>query len=422
MIQEETYHFIGIGGIGMSGLARILLSRGYTVTGSDAAASAVTQALEKAGAKVYIGHNENYVSKNTTVIFSTDIPATNPELLAAQRYASPLLHRSDLLAKMIQEHKVLAVAGTHGKTTTSSLLTHVLRSAGVDPSFAVGGMLQGHETNAAQGKSDLFVLEADESDGTFLKYDYFAAIVTNIDTDHIVHYGSWDALVEAFSKFIGKAQDQRLLFCCGDDSVLMQLAPSAISYGFSKDVKLHISRFRQKNTHITFDIDFEGHHYADIEVTLTGKHNALNSAAIFGLCISLGVQEEEIRKAFLSFSGVKRRMEKKGDIDSLLIFDDYAHHPTEIKATLKGLREAIHERRIVAVFQPHRYSRMQYTMYELQGAFDEADLLIVTDLYAAGEKAIEGVTTERILEEITKGTTTPIHYIPRTELTSSLHA
>ena len=421
-MTQETYHFIGIGGIGMSGLARILLERGKTVTGSDIASSYVTQSLEKIGATIHIGHDEKHVSPSSTVIISSDIPQTNPEIIAAKKYECKLLHRSDLLLQLMEQYKVVAIAGTHGKTSTTSLLIHTLKTAGFDPAFAVGGMMHGHETNAQDGKGEYFVAEADESDGTFLKYNYHSAIVTNIDTDHLVHYGTWEKLVSSFEEFMQKCSNARLLFYCQDDKTLAQLKFPGISYGFSQEAQLRASCFQQKGFNIFFDIHFEGKTYPKVDVKLTGKHNALNALAVFGLCLTAGVPESAIRTAFSTFSGVKRRMDKKGDSHSVLLFDDYAHHPTEVKVTLSAVRAAVNEKRVIAVLQPHRYSRMQYSMHEFHNVFDEADLVVVTDLFTANEMPIAGVSTESILAEIKKVNRTPIQYIPRAELVQGLHS
>lgn len=418
----STYHFIGIGGIGMSGLARILLSQGEKVSGSDLSVNPVMESLQKMGAHIYIGHDAKHLPAGATVIFSTDIPEHNPELLHAKAYKYACLHRSELLYKLASKRKVLAVTGTHGKTTTSALLTHVLIEQGIDPSFAVGGMIQGHNSNAHSGTGEYFSLEADESDGTFLQCDYFAAIVTNINTDHLSHYGSWDTLKAAFSKFINKSKDKKRIFYCADDKTLSEVALGGTSYGFSGKAQARISAFRQEGFQSYFTLDFEGKRYTDIQIALTGRHNVLNACAVFILCLALHVPEATIRKAFSSFQGVKRRMEKKGQASSITIYDDYAHHPTEIRASLQALRAAIHERRLVTLYQPHRYSRMQYTMHEFHAAFDAADLVIVTDLYTAGETPIAGVTTEKIIEEIKKSNKAHVVYIPRNALVDGLQA
>lgn len=416
-----TYHFIGIGGIGMSGLARILLQKGKNVQGSDAAKSYVTDALVDAGAKVFIGHAKEHLPTSCTVIYNSDIPATNPELAAAKEQNIPLMHRSDLLVSLMSEHKVLAVTGTHGKTTTSSLLTHVFCSAGCDPAFAIGGLLVGRDINASHGTSPYFIAEADESDGTFLKYSCEGAIVTNIDNDHLAHFGSWDSLVDAFKTFTDGCKTPEYLMYCHDDATLASMNIKGTSYGFSDGADIRITNFRQNGLQIQYDLTIGAKHYPEISCSLSGKHNALNSAAVFGLCLALGISPEAIIHGLATFGGVKRRMEKKGEAQGVVAYDDYAHHPAEIRATLKGLRAAVGDRSIVAVFQPHRYSRMRYVMKDFDHIFDDADIVVVTDLFTAKETPVPGVSTEAIFEEIKKTAPNCI-YMPRDTLVEQLAA
>ncbi len=413
------YHFIGIGGIGMSGLARILLQKGFSVQGSDASKSYVTEGLEEAGACVFIGHKAEQVGAATIVIYNSDIPAANPELVYAKEHNIPLLHRSDLLLELMKDYKVLAVTGTHGKTTTSSLLAHVFSAAGKDPSFAVGGLLMDKQINAAHGTSPYFIAEADESDGTFLKYSCEGAIVTNIDNDHLAHFGSWDNLVGAFKTFIDGCKKPEYLFYCYDDATLRSMGIKGSSYGFLEGADYQIVNFSQKGLQTHFDIKKGDELFENITCNLSGKHNALNAAAVFGLAHSLRVGKEAIAAALAAFSGVKRRLEKKGEVQGIAAFDDYAHHPQEIKATLKGLRQAVGDRSIVAVFQPHRYSRMRYVMKDFDNVFDDADIVVVTDLYSAKEAPVEGVSTESIIKEIEKTAPNCI-YMPRDTLVEGL--
>ncbi|HXF29638.1 MAG TPA: UDP-N-acetylmuramate--L-alanine ligase, partial [Chlamydiales bacterium] len=331
------------------------------------------------------------------------------------------LHRSDLLLQLMTSHEVLAISGTHGKTTTTSLMIHLFKEAGWDPAFAVGGMMKGIEMNSSDGKGQYFVAEADESDGTFLKYNYHSAIITNIDTDHLAHYGTWDNLVASFSQFAKKAKTANRLFYCIDCPTLEKLKPQGISYGFSEKAELQGSHFRQDGFSVTFDASFQGKCYRDITVALTGYHNAQNALAVFGLALSLGLSEEKIRHGFANFSGVKRRMDKKGQVTSISVFDDYAHHPTEIRATLSALRAAVKEKRIIAVYQPHRYSRMKYVMDELDGIFEQADCVVVTDLYSANEAPVAGVSTEQVIKNLQKSHVIPVLYIPRAQLVHQLH-
>lgn len=419
-MAKQQCHFIGIGGIGMSGLARILLSRQMVVTGSDIASSYVTDGLIQAGAKVNIGHAAENVALQATVVYSTDIKLDNPEYKEAQRLNCKLLHRSDLLRQLMDGYKTLAVAGTHGKTTTSSLLAYTLVTGGVDPSYAVGGIIPQFQSNAGHGAGEYFVAEADESDGTFLKYNPYGAILTNIDFDHMDFYGSEAALMQAFQQFINKVEQPEHFFWCGDDARLKACNPPGISYGFGSDCQLRIVRSEQSNWHCTLDLEFRGKKYKDIQVALIGRHNILNASAVFGLALSIGVKEEAIRKAFAAFGGVKRRCEKKGEIQGVLFLDDYAHHPTEVETTLKGIRKAVGERRLIALFQPHRYTRTKECLGTYAGIFDAADEVIITNIFSAGEKPIPGVTHEQVIADVKRRCQIPCRYIPRQQMLAQL--
>lgn len=414
----ERYHFIGIGGIGMSGLARILLSRKVTVTGSDLASSYVTEGLKEAGAKVFLGQASNNISSDMTVVYSTDIKKSNPEYQEAIRLHCPMLHRSDLLLRLMDGYKTIAIAGTHGKTTTSALMTTVLKAAEMDPAFAVGGILQQFHSNAGHGDGEYFVAEADESDGTFLKYHPHGAIITNIDRDHMDHFGSEQALCEAFNQFARQVQSPVLLWC-GDDARLQKLGLPGSSYGFGKNCHLRAFNVIQKGWSLRFDIEFRGVRYSQVEVSLIGQHNVLNAAAVFGLALLLGVSEEKIRIGLKSFGGVKRRCEKKGEANQVLVLDDYAHHPTEVRTTLNGIRSAIGKRRLIAVFQPHRYSRTKDCLGSFGDIFQTADKLFITDIFSAGESPIPGITTDKVVEEV-KPLSQSCQYVPRNDLLDTL--
>ncbi len=415
--MSDNYHFIGIGGIGMSGLARILLHQNISVSGSDIAFNYTIEGLIKAGATIHKGQAASNITAGTTVVYSSDIKSDNPEYSAALSLQCPLLHRSDLLAYLIKDKRSLAVAGTHGKTTTSSLLATVLVEAELEPSFAVGGMLPHFQTNSHYGKGDLFAFEADESDGSFLKYHPFGAIVTNIDNDHLNAYGGSTAtLIDAFHTFISQVESSEHLFWCGDDAYLMQLNMKGQSYGFGEHCDWKIFNVQQKDFQLLFDLKGCGKVYSEIALNLIGKHNVLNAAAVFALALALNVPEESIRNSFKTFKGVLRRCERKGEFDGALFIDDYAHHPTEILTTLQGIRHAIQSKRLIAVFQPHRYSRTQDCLGQYGEIFASADEVIVTDIYAAGEAPIAGVSHEQIVEEIKEADKTSVQYVPRSAL------
>jgi UDP-N-acetylmuramate--alanine ligase len=414
--MSEQYHFIGIGGIGMSALANILLEKGLKVSGSDVAASYVTEQLQKRGAEITIGHCSSNIKEPSVVVYSTDIKEENPEVKQARLNGVPFLHRSELLNRLMQGYLPLLVTGTHGKTTTSSLLVHLLVEAGLDPTYAVGGMIGGLNSNGANGRGAYFVAEADESDGSFLKYLSFGAIITNIDNDHLDYWKSLDHMIEGFKKFISLIQSPQHLLWCGDDEILRSINPEGFSYGFDEKNDLHIENFRQEGWKNIFDLSFEGIEYSEIVIPLVGGHNVLNAAAVFGLGIKMNIPEEKMRKSFANFKGISRRAEFKGEAQRICVFDDYGHHPTEIFATLRAIKQAIGRRRLVVAFQPHRYTRTRDCLHEFGPAFERADQLILTDIYSAKEPPIDGITSETLLAKIRESTVIDVRYIPREKL------
>ncbi|MDN3509303.1 MAG: UDP-N-acetylmuramate--L-alanine ligase [Candidatus Neptunochlamydia sp.] len=391
--MTKGFHFLGIKGIGMSALAHILLEKGIPVSGSDLSD---ISSLEALGVK-----RSKTLPDKGTIIYSSAIPSDHPALLQGRKEKRSILHRSELINSLLKGKKGLLVAGTHGKTSTSSLLSWVLISAGLHPSFAVGGILQNLQKNGGYGTGDFFVLEADESDGSFLNYEGEGAIVTNIEKEHLAFWKNEKKLVEGFQTFISRIRDKKLLFWCKDDPLLKKIHPPGTSYGKEGDLSLLLCEQNGEKT--VFSAQFEGKVYQDIELPLMGERLALNALAIFGLSLKLGISEEVIRKAFLSFKGVKRRHEKIGEIDSITIYDDYAHHPTEIKALLKSLKKMRKRGRLIALFQPHRFSRTQELFSDFNGAFDSADLLILTSIYPAGEKPIPGITGKTLFKQVDEG-------------------
>lgn len=432
-MHEEHMHFIGIGGIGMSGVAKLILEGGLEstkVSGSDAKVdgSYVIDTLIKLGAEVYKGHDSQNLQPSVThIVVSTDISQSNPELVEAKKRGIPVLHRSDALQQLMATKKQVLVSGTHGKTTTSSLLTHVLKEAGKDPSFAVGGVIKNYGTNAQKGMSDLFVAEADESDGTFLKYSPYAAIITNIDNDHLAHFGSMEALEKAFIEFCQKfptSKDEKRLFACGDDERIRKNISNAILYGRGEHNDIIVENVRSHERGTSFDLNFkDGRAFSSITVSLFGEHNALNAAAVFALALELGCSEEVLRSSLLSFQGAQRRLDclYTGN-NGIQIFDDYAHHPTEVKATLNAVRKAFPSKRVVAVFQPHRPSRMQYVVDDFREAFQDADIIVLTDLYAASETSAESNSLQSRLINVvaTSHETTPLHCVEKDLLVDRL--
>lgn len=412
------YHFIGIGGIGMSGLARILLNKHVFVSGSDLTTNSVTESLRAAGARIYKGHLASQVPEGATVIYSSDIKQDNPEYLAAQQLGCRILHRAELLADLMNEYKGLIVAGTHGKTTTTSLLTWVLRESGLDPSFSIGGILPTLQTNAAVGKGEYFVAEADESDGSFLHYHPWGAIITNIGLDHMNYFLTENALVTAFQSVMNHVASKKHLFWCGDDPRLKQLPIEGVSYGFGEKCEMRIISYEQKAWVMILDLLFRGVRYPNVQIPLIGRHNALNASAVFGLAIALGIHSEDIYSSLYSFTGVKRRCENRGVISGGLFLDDYAHHPTEIKTTLEGIRQVIGKKHLIAVYQPHRYTRVRDCLGFFSSVFNAVDELVMTEIYSAGEPVIPGVSHEKILAEVSQSVAS--RHIPRAELTRQL--
>ncbi|MCH9627425.1 MAG: UDP-N-acetylmuramate--L-alanine ligase [Chlamydiales bacterium] len=412
-MKNKNYHFIGIGGIGMSALAHILLDKKISVSGSDVSTSTLLDQLQKKGAQVKKGHASAHISAHDTVVYSSGIQQNNPELVEAKSLNCNILHRSELLAELMQGQRTFVCCGTHGKTTTTSLLAAALVEGGMNPSYAIGGLFKGLNGQFGQ-EGGCFVAEGDESDGTFLNYYPDGGIITNVEPEHMEHYKTPDVLYQAFDTFFSQVANPEQLFYCGDDAVLMRLARGrGISYGFSAHCTLHLSHYHQAGWKSYFDLSFEGRVYKAVEIALVGEHQALNAAAVFGLALSLGVEEKKIRAALATFPGIGRRCEKKQERGGALFLDDYAHHPTEIEKTLGAIKEAVEERRLVVLFQPHRYTRTRDTLEALALAFESADYVYVTDVYTAGETPIEGVTAQNLVKKIQEHSTVPCSYLSK---------
>lgn len=418
--MDDIYHFIGIGGIGMSALARILLDKGVSVSGSDIASSPSLNLLAERGATIYVGHDKDHVPAQGYVIYSTDIKEDNAELLEAKRRQLPLLHRSELLGMVLRGQKALLVTGTHGKTTTSSLLSHILEDMLFDPSYAIGGIIKDKGINGRYGQGEYFVAEADESDKSFLAYSGYGAIITNIDLDHLNYWDTEEKLILGFKQFADSIENKDLLVFCGDDQRLCSLGLKGISYGFSEHVSARITRFYQHGLTLCFDLFFHGTSYTNIEVPLIGRHNALNTAAVFVMALMLGASETKIRKALLTFAGVKRRADLIGNASGVRFYDDYGHHPTEVEATIGAFKQSFPDRRLVTIFQPHRYTRTRDCFNAFTDAFNASDVLILTDLYAAGEEPIEGISSEALFRRIIEEKSSQTYYIRKDALQNFL--
>jgi UDP-N-acetylmuramate--alanine ligase len=416
------YHFIGIGGVGMSALAHILLQKGMRVSGSDIELSESVKKLQNHGAHISIGHSAHHIKPSFIVIYSSAVAHNNPEIVRAKELGCILWHRSDLLKWLARNQKSIVVAGTHGKTTTTAMLSHVLCVSGKDPSFVFGGTSNSFASSGKLGQGEHFVLEGDESDASLLKTQPFGAIVTNVDNDHLDFWKTKQALYHAYVSFMLKVEHKEHFFWCGDDLFLKGIQPKGMSYGFTPGCTFQIVDFKMQNGRVSFSLQSPFGRYDHIDLGLMGEHNALNAAGVFAMALSLGIEEKDIRLSFSSFAGVKRRLEKKGERAGIYFFDDYAHHPTEIMATLTSLKRWSGAKRLVAVFQPHRYSRTQQVLSEFKHAFQNADHIVITDVFSAGEEKIQGVSGELVADIIEKKPYQSKSYVSKGELEDYLRS
>ncbi|MFQ4150438.1 UDP-N-acetylmuramate--L-alanine ligase [Arthrobacter sp. LAPM80] len=415
-------HFIGMGGAGMSAIARIMLGQGVPVSGSDAKESAGLAQLGMLGALVHIGQAAEHVSGVDTVVVSTAIRESNPELTAARAAGLRVLHRSQALAAAMAEDTVVAVAGTHGKTTTTSMITVMLKGAGVDASFAVGGTVQGLGVNAGHGAAGVFVAEADESDASFLNYRPDIAVVTNLEADHLDHYGTAEAVFAAFGKFVELLPADGTLVACADDAGSAALAAAAgasgkrcLSYGFAEGADIRLLPGDADGLHSTATLKLRAGVLPDgteesftLRLQVPGNHNLNNAAAALGVAVALGVDVEAALAALATFSGAARRFEAKGEGRGVSVYDDYAHHPTEVTAALKAARSVAGDHKVHVLFQPHLFSRTAEFAGAFAQALDLADTVAVLDIYPAREDPIAGVTSELITNELNS----PFGYAP----------
>jgi UDP-N-acetylmuramate--alanine ligase len=408
----QKIHFIGIGGSGMSGLARIALTDGIQVSGSDAKDSSVLTALRALGATVYSNHAQENVADADVVIYSTAISASNPEMVYAVQRSIPILTRAQALALLMRGSKSIAVAGTHGKTTTSSMMTVALQGCGVDPSFAIGGTLMASGSNAHRGTGDFFVAEADESDGSFIEYKPLAAIVTNIEHDHVDFFETADQVTAVFEKFASTISPEGFLIYCGDDAGsaklgLQEASYTRISYGVLESADLRVDQISLLPMGSTSRILWKGRAVGTLELQVPGHHNVLNAAACLAMGLALGLPAHQLLEGLHSFRGAGRRFELKATEHGIRIIDDYGHHPTEIKVTLDAARRYAGDGRLLVVFQPHRYSRTQAFLDDFATTLDLADDVTLLEIYAASEKPIPGISSELIAEKMKHG-----HFIP----------
>jgi len=403
-LKKYHIHFVGIGGIGMSGIAELLLNLGYKVSGSDISASDITRRLERLGGIIFKGHSEEQIHGADVVVRSSAVGLENPEVVAAAQASIPVIPRAEMLAELMRLKYSVAIAGAHGKTSTTSIVASVLAKGGLDPTVVIGGKLKSIDSNALLGEGDYIVAEADESDGSFLKMSPTIAVVTNIDREHLDFYEGLNHIQEVFLSFIEKIPFYGLAVLCLDNEPIQEIIPNIqkrfTTYGMSTQADFRAKDVVFEGLKSRFKVYHLGTLLGEIELNLPGIHNVYNSLASIAVGIELDIPFDVIKSALQTAEGVQRRLEIKGEKRGVTVVDDYGHHPTEIKATLQAAKECWPDRRIVAVFQPHRYSRTRALFDDFTRAFYQSDLLIVLPIYPAGEKEIKGVDGESLFEGI----------------------
>jgi len=415
-LLKKHIHFVGIGGMGMSAIARIMLERGYTVSGSDLRTTELTEELQRMGATIYQGHAKEYLGGAEMVVYSSAVPGDNPEISEAKKSRRELLHRADALAKIINESTGIAVAGAHGKTTTTSMMGLTLAGCQLDPTVLVGAFSDDLAGNARLGRGPHVVAEACESDHSFLKYRPHAAIITNVDPDHLENYdGDFDKLVDAYREFLDKVHPDGFSVLCTDDSYLRemhkQVKHMSYSYGFNSDADYRAFNLEFTPTGSSFDFCYRGDKLAAVELSVPGEHNVLNALAVLATGHQLGVNVNCLAKAIHNFHGARRRFQRIGEINDILVVDDYAHHPTEIQVTLRAAKLQ-EKKRVVAFFQPKRYTRTQFLFEEFTEAFHDADVLVMSEIFPFGEDPIPGITSQALKVAIEEKTGQEIILLP----------
>ena len=415
LARNKKIHFIGIGGVGMSALADLLLARGCKVSGSDLRLNKMTQRLKAKGAEVFQGHRTENINAADLVIYSSCISKNNPEIIEANKRSITVIHRASLLGMLMDEKCAITVAGTHGKTTTTSLIALVLKLSRQDPSFAIGADVDVLGGNAYLGEGKYFVAEADESDGSLLELNPYYSVITNIDREHLDHYKDLDHIVRTFEKFIGRTSENGALFVCIEDEnihkALKNYKGRLTTYGFKNHAQVQAVNVRLQAMQAVFECRYKGESLGDFTLNIPGKHNILNALAAICIGKEVGIDDRSTKKALASFTGADRRFQVKTSRNGIMIVDDYAHHPTEIKATLEAAR--VWEKRVVGVFQPHRYSRTKFLKKEFGRCFASADHVVITDIYAANETPLDGIEAKAIYEEVKQSGHKSVCFQPR---------
>ena len=399
-------HFIGIGGSGMSGIAEVLLNMGFAVSGSDLKEGAVVARLRGLGGTIHLGHRPENVEGADVVVRSTAVRDDNPEVVAAFAAKIPVIPRAEMLAELMRLKYGIAIAGTHGKTTTTSMVAKCLHNAGVDPTVVIGGKLDTFGSSARLGAGEYLVAEADESDGSFLLLDPTVAVITNIDPEHMEHWGEFDKLIDGFVQFANKVPFYGFSAVCLDHPVVQRILPRLrrryLTYGFSAQSEYRADRVRQEGRSLRFRVWRHGEELGELHLDQPGRHNVLNALAATAVAMELDIPFAQVQAGLQGFGGVDRRFSQRADVGGVLIVDDYGHHPVEIQATLSAAAEGYEDRRIIAVFQPHRYSRVASLKEEFCQAFNAASQVVVLPVYAAGEAPIEGATQEALVQGLSE--------------------
>lgn len=427
MRRIKTIHFVGVGGAGMCGIAEVLLNQGYRITGSDIKQSANTERLARMGATIFIGHAASNVKQADVIVYSSAINMKNPEIKTAVASAKPLIPRAEMLAELMRYRHSIAIAGTHGKTTTTSIVASILAEGGLDPTFVIGGLLNSAGTNARLGESQYLVAEADESDASFMHLQPMVTVVTNIEADHMSTYGGdFENLKKYFVDFLHNLPFYGLAVLCIDDPTVREILPRVsrpkLTYGFSEDADFRIMNLEQHERQTTFQVCREGHD-SPLAITLNmpGKHNALNATAAIVIATDEGIADEHICRGIEKFSGVGRRFDVQGnfavDDGELMLIDDYGHHPTEVAATIRALRDGWPTRRLVMIYQPHRYSRTKDLYEDFVEVLSQVDVLLLLEVYSAGEKKIPRADSRSLCRSIRlRGKVDPVYVQKESEV------
>jgi UDP-N-acetylmuramate--alanine ligase len=417
---DTVVHFVGIGGMGMCGIAEVLANMGYRVTGSDANPSEITRHLESVGCQLRYGHRADNLGDADVVVVSSAIKGYNPEIEAARARLIPVIPRAEMLGELMRMKFGVAVAGAHGKTTTTTMIAAVLMSAGLDPTAVIGGRVNSLGlANARWGKSEYLVAEADESDGSFLKLAPTVAVVTNMDAEHLDHYGNLDNIKRAFVDFINRIPFYGLAVLCADNAIVQSIVPEVqkrfVTYGIGSQAHYRARNIRYEGLQTRYVAWRGAEELGEVVLSMPGAHNVLNSLAVLAVCEHVGVSFASAAQALASFEGIQRRFTVRGEVGGITIVDDFGHHPAEVKATLSGARQGFPGRRIVAAFQPHRYTRTRDQFEAFATAFADADVLVMCDVFAAGEEPIPGVSSAALVKAIEKAGHRQVKHIARRE-------